>query len=196
MISIIIFLLVMYSNQKWAVGSRINAQDDIGPEDLLILNDAGISTDFFSTCLEVTYTRYGGVPEAADLGSSVLLMLSLDNISWIEVSNYTFDDTVLNDNVSMTFKICNTLIQPFPFDVEKGETLYVCVACEYRLTTLLGNPIYQTPSLAIVVSVDITRPWYFTIDWTLPGVFGMIFLFLFAVFCISKRDRSKMDPML
>ena len=49
MISIIIFLLVMYSNQKRAVGSRINAQDDIGPEDLLILNDVGISTDFRTT---------------------------------------------------------------------------------------------------------------------------------------------------
>jgi len=123
-------------------------------------------------------------------------LLSLNNVSWVEVKNYTFDEKALDDNVTMTFRICNTLFQPFPFDVEEGEILYVCIGYVYSGGFDLRIPTCRTPSLAIVVPTDIIRPWYFTIDWTAPRIFGMIFLFLFAVFCISKRDRSKMDPML
>ena len=195
-ISLIIFLLVMCDNQKWTVGTGLRAQNDIGPEDLLTLDNATISTNLFSICLEVTYTRYGGIFEAVDLGSQVTLLLSLNNVSWVEVDNYTFDDNTLDDNDTMTFRICNTFFQPFPFDVEEGEILYVCIEYQYGELILLGIPTYRTTSLAIVVPADIIRPWYFTIDWTLPRIFSGIFLFLFAVFCISKRDRSEMEPML
>jgi hypothetical protein len=195
-ISFIIVLLVVYSNQKWTVGPGLSAQNYIGPEDLVTLDNATISTNLFSTCLEVVYTRYGGISEATDLDSQVTLLLSLNNVSWVEVKNYTFDEKALDDNVTMTFRICNTLFQPFPFDVEEGEILYVCIGYMYSGGSILRIPTCRTPSFAIVVPTDIIRPWYFTIDWTLPRIFGMLFLFLFAVFCISKRDRSKMDPML
>lgn len=181
----------MHSNQQGLVGSTIEAQFDIGPEDLLGLDNVTISTDLFSTCLKVGYTWNGVILDVSDLESQANLLLSLNNESWIEVKQYTFDDNTLYDNVSMVFTICNTILQPFPFDVEKGETLYVCIEYVSDSSSYLSGISYRTFSLSIVVPVDIIRPWYFTMDWRFPGMLGAIFLCLFTVFLISRRDITK-----
>jgi hypothetical protein len=157
----------MCSNQQWSEGTTIVAQNDVGHEDLISLDNVTISTDLFSTCLEIGCTRNGGVFEARELESQVMLLLSLNNQSWIAVKQYTFDEDTINENVSSVIKICNTILEPFPFDVEKG---------------------HRTPPLAVVVPVDIIRPWYFTIDWRVPGVLLGILLCLLVIFLKSRRD--------
>jgi hypothetical protein len=172
------------------VGTTIVAQDSVGPEDLLSLDNVTISTDLFSTCLEVRCTRNGGVFEASELGSQVILLLSLNNESWIEVKQYTFDDDVLDENVSSVIRICNTISEPFPFDVAEGESLYVCLEYEYGSSLFFG---YRTRSLVIVVPVDIIRPWYFTMDWRFPGALGVILLCLIVIFWRSRRGIIIVD---
>ncbi|MHA2213378.1 MAG: hypothetical protein ACW992_09480 [Candidatus Thorarchaeota archaeon] len=186
-ISFVLLLIVMCSNQQWSEGITIVAQGEVDPEDLFSLDNVTISTDLFSTCLEVGCTRNGGVFEANELDSQVMLLLSLSNQSWIGVKQYTFDDDNINENVSSVIKICNTITEPFPFDVEKGETLYVCIEYEYGSDYILMDRSHRTPSLAVVVPVDIIRPWYFTTDWRVPVVLGGILLCLFVIFLKSRR---------
>ncbi|MHA1905470.1 MAG: hypothetical protein ACXABC_15500 [Candidatus Thorarchaeota archaeon] len=186
-ISFVLLLIVMCSNQQWSEGTTIVAQNDVGHEDLISLDNVTISTDLFSTCLEIGCTRNGGVFEARELESQVMLLLSLNNQSWIAVKQYTFDEDTINENVSSVIKICNTILDPFPFDVEKGETLYVCIEYEYGSEYILGDRSHRTPSLAVVVPVDIIRPWYFTIDWRVPGVLLGILLCLLVIFLKSRR---------
>lgn len=186
--------MIMCSSLRLVDKTTIKAQDSIEPSDVFSLDNATISSGLLSTCLEVSCTRYGGIPESEYLDSEILLLLSLDNMSWIGVKNYTFNDAVLTENVSKSIKICNTLMQPFPFDVEKGETLYVCIEYKFGQSMILTDRFYRTPSFAVVVPTSIIRPWYFTIDWTLPIIFWLLFLCLFTVFWISKR--RKIEPMV
>ncbi len=183
----------MYSTQQLSEGTTTEAQDDVGPEDLLSLVNVTISTDLFSTRLEVECTRYGGIFEAKDLSSQVVILLSLDNQSWIEVKQYTFDDDTLNENVSRLINIWNTIFEPFPFDVEKGATLYVSLEYEYGSEYHPTERTHRTPSLAVVVPVDIIRPWYFTMDWRFPGVLGVILLCLIVIFWRSRRGIIIVD---
>jgi hypothetical protein len=183
----------MFSNQLGSEGSTTTAQFDFEPEDVLSLDNVTISTDLFSTCLEIGYTWYGAILEPSDFESRVALLLSLDNESWIEVKQYTFDDNAQYDNVSMEFTICNTILQAFPFDVEKGESLFVCIEYVYDSPSYLSHITWRTSSFAIVVPIAITRPWYFTMDWRFPGLLGASFLFLFTVFLISRRDKIKVE---
>ena len=192
-ISLIIIILTICSTQQWSVGTTIVVQDSVGPEDLLSRDTVTISTDLFSTCLEVGCTRNGGIFEARDLGSQVMLLLSLNNQSWVEVEQFGFEANVLDTNVSTTFKVCNTLFQSFPFDVEQGETLYVSMEYEYGSQSDLGDHTYRTPSMAVVVPVDIIRPWYFTMDWMFPGVLGVSLLCLVAIFLKSRRGIIIVD---
>jgi hypothetical protein len=141
----------------------------------------------------VGYTRYGGIFEARELESQVVLLLSLNNESWVEVKQYSFDGDTLDENVSRIIKICNTILEPFPFDVEQGETLYVCIEYEYGSQSDLGDHTYRTPSMAVVVPVDIIRPWYFTMNWMFPGVLGVILLCLVAIFLKSRRGIIIVD---
>ena len=183
----------MCSNTQLSDGIMTISQNDVRPEDLFSLDNVTISTDLFSTCLEVGCTRNGGIFEARDLGSQVMLLLSLNNQSWVEVEQFGFEANVLDTNVSTTFKVCNTLFQSFPFDVEQGETLYVSMEYEYGSQSDLGDHTYRTPSMAVVVPVDIIRPWYFTMDWMFPGVLGVILLCLVAIFLKSRRGIIIVD---
>lgn len=168
------------------------SQDDVGPEDLLSLDNVTITMELFSTCLDVGCTMNGGIFEANELETGVVLLLSLNNVSWIKVKEYTFADDVLSENVSRIITIYNSISEPFPFDVEEGDTLYVCIEYECGSMTLCART-YRTPSMAIVVPVDIIRPWYFTIDWRLPGVLGASSIILLSIFLISRRRRILVD---
>lgn len=179
--------MIMCSSLRLVDRTTIHAQEDVVPEDLLSLDNVTISTDFFSTCLEVVYTRYGGLIEITDLESQVLLFLSLNNDSWIEVKRYTLDDDILEENITRMIRICNSLSESFPFDIKKGETLYICIEYWYRSSLELGYRIFRTPSLAIVVPVDIVRPWYLILDLKLPAILGVILLGLFIVYYIRRR---------
>ncbi len=193
----------MFSNSKLAENTTIViAQSEFDPEELVILNNASIETGFFSTCLEVTYTWNGEFPIVKGLyretwlGCGVGLWLSLDNQAWIKVAQHVFDSDERQSNMTKSFSICNSLIHPFPFDVDKGRTLYVTIEFQVGPTGLGYPDMIRLPPLAIVVPEDITRLWYFTIDWTLPGIFGAIFLDVFAVFLMSRHHRKSLERRL
>jgi len=157
---------------------------------LVTLDNATIEEGFLSTCLVVGYTWYGG-SEAADgqyLRRHVMLALSMDNVSWLDCKGHGFDRY---ENESQYFRVYNSLTHPFPFDVEAGETLYVCIlygtGFEWELP-VLSEPSFnnQTPSVGIAVPSGIYRHWYFSIDWRVSGIFGFVLFWIAAVFLISR----------
>ena len=188
-ISIGIVLLIMSSSLQLVDSASIQAQEDVGSEDLLCLDNVTISTDLFSTCLEVMYTRCGEIIDITitDLDSKVVLLLSLNNESWVEAKQHTLADDSPNETITRVIRICNSVSEAFPFNVEEGETLYVCIEYWYRSRLELGYRIFRTASLAIVVPVDIIRPWHLTLDLRLPGILGVILLFSFTVYFIRRR---------
>ncbi|TFH02701.1 MAG: hypothetical protein E4H14_17445 [Candidatus Thorarchaeota archaeon] len=169
-------------------------QNNVQDNGLVSLDNVTISTSIFTSCLEVSYTRYGGIWRAHNLDLSVLLFLSPDNVSWIEVDNYTFDESNRESNVSKTFDICNSMIQPAPFDIEQGVTLFITL--EYYYDTGWDTQTCRLCPIAIIVPIDIIRPWYFTIDWTLPGIFGLVFLCVFSIFLVSRYNRKQIEKEL
>ena len=152
------------------------------------LDNVTIEEGFLSTSLVVGYTWYGGC-EGADeqyLHPYVMLALSMDNVSWLDCVGYSFDQY---ENESQYFRVYNSLTHPFPFDVEAGETLYVCIL----YGTGIGLPVlsepsfnHQTPSVGVVVPSGIFRHWYFTIDWRVPGIFGFVLFWVVVVFLLSR----------
>ena len=163
-----------------------------GEFQLVSLDNATIESDFLSTCLVVGYSWYGGssAAEEEQLLANIMLVLSLDNASWIQVQRHNFDNY---DNISGLFRICNMLLRPFPFDIEPGETLYVSIqyCCGMGWPGAPEHYNCWTTIIGIMVTSGIIRPWYFTIDWTLPGIFGAIFVCVFAVFLISRHSRQR-----
>lgn len=182
-------------------GNKIIAtsQNDNINTNIISLDNATISTSLFITRLEASYTCYGGDWRSGNPGFIITLFLSLDNVSWIEVDNYTLSESDSWSNVSGIFTIFNSIFQAFPFDIEQGETLYVSI--ELFNPLVLIAPDYpparvRSSTLAIVVPVDIIRAWYFTIDWTLFGIFGSIFLTLFTIFLFSRYNRNQIEKEL
>jgi len=166
-------------------------------EYVVSLENATLSTNLFSTCLEVGYTRFQYGPNV--VADNVTLFLSLDNVSWLEVRTQEFDIDNGFCNGTGVFRIDNSLIQPFPFDVKQDETLYIYLERElWREGFLFLEPssVFRTASIAIVVTHAIIRPWIFTIDWTLPIIVGYIFLSLFTIILFSRRNRKQIEKEL
>ncbi len=173
------------------------AQENGEYVDVIRIDNATISTDLFSTYLEVGYTRFQFGLNVVD--ENVTLFLSLDNVSWLEVRTQEFDIDNGFCNGTGVFRIDNSLIQPFPFDVEQNEILYIYLERELwreGVLCLESSLVYYTASIALVVTHAIIRPWIFTIDWTLPIIFGSIFLSLFAIVLFSRRNRKQIEKEL
>ena len=83
------------------------------------------------------------------------------------------------------------MFESFPFDIEEGETLYISI--EYSGIYELCRYKVRLDPLDIEIPLDIIRPWYFTMDWTLPGIFGFVFLCMFAIFLISRYRRKLVE---
>jgi hypothetical protein len=188
-----ILIIVIHGNQdKVDRTDTTYSQQLNGAEDLLSLDNATITKDPSGICLEVAYTIYEENLEQSWLGLVAALLLSLDDLAWIEVQRQTFDDGIGISNETKTFNIWNSLLHPFPSDIENGQTR--CIRIEYEYETVwLFTDICQTNSISIIVPFDIIKPWYFTIDWTLPGMFGAIFISLLAVFLMSRYNRKQIE---
>jgi hypothetical protein len=150
--------------------------------------------DILSTCLIVGYTWYGGSTSAEEetLWPYVMLRLSMDNSSWLRLDSCTHSfDT--HENHSRFFRIYNSLVQPFPFDVEPGEILYVSILYSTGPIDLIESGFnfnQRTPSIGVVVSSGIKRYWYFTIDWRIPGIFGYVLMWIGTVFLMSRPIKD------
>ena len=148
----------MNSNVNQVEGSDFMiAQESV---DVLSLDYATLSTNLFSTCLEVGYTRFQFGPDV--VVDNVTLFLSLDNVSWLEVRTQEFDIDNGFCNGTGVFRIDNSLIQPFPFDVKQDETLYIYLERELR-DGFLGGYVYRTASIAIA-TLSVNAHIYKT-DW-------------------------------
>jgi hypothetical protein len=169
----------------------VTTQNETKDNTLGSLDNVTLTTGYFSTHLKVCYTCYELDQTTEDVVLTIALSLSLNNASWIEVENYRIEASNLVSNVSKTFIISNSIFQSFPFDIEQEETLYICI--EF----IEGNSWYSSGErsgpLTLEIPLDIIRPWYFTMDWTLPSIFGFIFLSLFAVFLISRNNRKLIE---
>jgi len=195
LITFIILLLFMYSNVNQVEGSDFKiTQESV---DVLSLDNATISTNLFSTYLEVGYTRFQfGLNVVAE---NVTLLLSLDNVSWVRVRTQEFEIDNGYCNGTGVFRIHNSLIQPFPFDLEQNEIIYIYIERELwreDVLALASSWVYHTASFALVATHAIIRPWIFTIDWTLPVIFGSIFLSLFAIVLVSRYNRKQIEKEL
>jgi len=183
----------MYINvNQVGVSNFIVAQEN--GEYVVSLDNATLSTNLFSTCLEVGYTRFQFGPNV--VVDNVTLFLSLDNVSWLEVRTQEFDIDNGFCNGTGVFRIDNSLILPFPFDVKQDETLYIYLERELWREGFLGlepSSVFRTASIAIVVTHAIVRSWIFTIDWRIPCIFGVIFLSVFTVFLMSRHYRLQME---
>jgi hypothetical protein len=161
-------------------------QEDIDEFGFVTLDNVTIEEGLLSTCLVVGYSWNGGSEAAMEqyLLPGVMLSLSMDNSSWLRMETNSFDSY---ENVSRYFRVYNSLTQPFPFDVEPGETLYVRVLFGYGME-LNWRPDFnhQTPSVGIVIHSGIIRYWHFTIDWRVPGVFVFVFGWVGVVFLMSR----------
>lgn len=189
LITFIVLLLFMHINVNQLVESDFKiTQESV---DVLSLDNATISTDLFNTYLEVGYTRFQFGPNV--VVDNVTLFLSLDNVSWLEVKTQEFEIDNGFCNGTGVFRIDNSLIQPFPFDVEQNEILYIYLERELWREGFLGFYVYRTASIAIVVIHAIVRSWIFTIDWRIPCIFGVIFLSVFTVFLTSRYYRLQME---
>lgn len=179
----------MFSNVNQVKGSDFKiTQESV---DVLSLDNATISTDLFNTYLEVGYTRFQFGPNV--VVDNVTLFLSLDNVSWLEVKTQEFEIDNGFCNGTSIFRIDNSLIQPFPFDVEQNEILYIYLERELWREGFLGFEVYRTTSFALVATHAIIRSWIFTIDWRIPCIFGVIFLSVFIVFLMSRHHRMQME---
>ncbi len=189
---LIIGLILCSSIQCTAENKTIIAQAPLEAGYYVSLNNATIKPDLLGVCLKVEYTWYGELPQSEQLNNIIGLLLSLDNLSWIEVKQHTIDESERYTNITKVFKICNSLLEPFPFDVKRGEIIYVTITFEYIYWNgpEMNLNVRLFP-MAVMVPVDIIRAWYFTIDWTIPSIFGSIFLCLFTVFLMSKYHRMR-----
>ena len=198
LISIIVIVLVSVTYLNYT-GNQIVAvsQNDNVDNNFINLDNATIATSHFTTYLEVTYTCSGGDWRIVEIDFPITLFLSLDNESWIEVDNHTIGAHNWLSNVSGTFRIINSIDQAFPFDIEQGKTLYINIELyNPNVLSFDSTPRARYSNLAIVVPIDIIRPWYFTIDWTLFGIFGSIFVSLFTVFLVSRYNRKRIEKEL
>ena len=144
------------------------------------IDNATFTSGFFNIALRVQYTRFEVTPFEVPAMSSygplyIGLSLSLDNTSWNRIITEVYSNNDIWMNGSDEFIIENSLFSPFPFDVEKDDTLFVCIE-----RGLEGYRVNRTPTIALQCPFDITRPWYFVIDWTLPSIFGLLFFGMFA----------------
>ena len=57
------------------------AQNDIEDNRLASLDNVTITTGYFATNLDISFTRYGGSSRDEGLSFSVIIYLSLDNVS-------------------------------------------------------------------------------------------------------------------
>ena len=167
------------------------AQNDVENKMLASLDNAAVSTSYFVTNLDISFTRYGASSGAESLSLSVIIYLSLDNVSWIESANYTFNESNRESNVSGTFRFSNSIFESFPFDIEEGETLYISI--EYYGEDGFSFYRVRLDPLDIEIPLDIIRPWYFTMDCTLPGIFGFVILSVFAISFISRYSRKRIE---
>ncbi|MHA2159774.1 MAG: hypothetical protein ACXABE_12795 [Candidatus Thorarchaeota archaeon] len=166
------------------------SQEILNEPDLVKLDNVTIEEDplLHSTCLSVGFSWFGG-SEESQLWPFVMLALSMDNSSWLRLESHSFDRY---ENTSHFFRIYNSILQPFPFDVDPGDTLYVSLLFDAGLGLSIGPILYarQTPGVGIVVESGITRYWHFTIDWRVPGIIGFVISWLFAVFLIARLPDS------
>lgn len=187
------FTYLIYTGNMIDVTSQNHNKDT----SIISLDSATISTSYFTTCLDVSYTCYAGDWRARFFDFEITLFLSLDNMSWIEVETIIFNDRNWWTNVSGSFQVFNSLGQAFPFDIEQGVTLYICVEFYDPFVLTTGSPgRTRSNTLAIIVPIEITRPWYYVIDWTIPVVFGVIFLSLFAIFLVSRYNMKRIEKEL
>ncbi|MFW9964016.1 MAG: hypothetical protein ACFFCX_10655 [Candidatus Sifarchaeia archaeon] len=111
------------------------------------------------------------------------------------MKRHTIDENERYANETKVFKICNSFVEPFPFDMEKGDIRHISIGLQHDNWS--GIPEYSLNirlfPVAVIVPSDIIRAWYFTIDWTLPGAFGAIFLYLFTVFLMSRHHRLQIE---
>ena len=190
LIAFIVLILFMYINVNQVDGSNFMIAEENG-ENVLSLDNASISIDLFSTYLEVGFTRFQfGLNVVVD---NVTLFLSLDNVSWVEIGTQAFNIDNGFCNGTGIFRIVNSLVQPFPFDVEQNETLYIYLERELWQDGFLGSCVYHTAAIALVVTHAIIRSWIFTIDWTIPSIFGAIFLCISIVFLMSRHHRLQIE---
>jgi hypothetical protein len=144
-----------------------------------------------AACLEVTFTTHESNEIVGGIANWVALLLSVDDMAWIEVEKHELENLGDMQNETYTFEVWNSIFQPFPFDTKCGQTLYACLGYDYyvlmsALYMSTGRHTYHTPSIAIDVPFDIIGPWYFTVDWTVPRVFCTVFLCLFLDFWVSR----------
>ncbi len=194
-ICLIIGLVISSIQVDATKNTTIITQESTKPEQLVCLNNAKIDSDLLGTFLIVEYSWFGGASESDQLRNIVGLLLSKDNMSWIEVKRHTIDENERYANVTKVFKIYNSFVEPFPFDMEKGDILYISIGLQYDNWSEIPeySPNIRLFPITITVSSNIIRAWYFTIDWTLPGAFGAIFLCLFAVFLMSRHHRLQIE---
>ncbi|MFW9817095.1 MAG: hypothetical protein ACFFEW_14290 [Candidatus Thorarchaeota archaeon] len=166
----------------------LSSQQESDGFEFVSIDNATIEEGFMSTCLAVGYTWLGGTDQES-LWPHVTLALSMDNSSWITSESHTFD---VYENSTRYFRIYNSLFQPFPFDVEPGETLYVKILYGYGPIDLWQQGDYndQTPCVAVIVESGITRLWYFVIDWRIPGIFGFVIVWIAAVYLMSRLRKA------
>jgi hypothetical protein len=161
-------------------------QDTDEIQDLVTLDNVTIEEEFLSTCLVVGYSWNGDCEDAEEqnLLARVTLALSIDNVSWREIESHVFE---VYENTSRYFRLYNSVFQPFPFDVEPGETLYVTILFSTQPEVGWGNYIeHQTCVVDITVESGIIRHWYFTIDWRIPGIFIFVSGWIGAVFFMVR----------
>lgn len=197
-ILLISFILVVIISSVYLNSTGENviaiAQNDIEDNRLASLDNVTITTGYFATNLDISFSRYGGSSREEDLSRSVKIYLSLDNVSWIETANYTFMESDRESNVSKSFRFSNSMFESFPFDIEEGETLYISIEYSGRYEWCCYQE--RLDPLDIEIPLDIIRPWYFTIDWTLFGIFSSIFVSLFTVFLVSRYNKKRIEKEL
>ncbi|MHA2353913.1 MAG: hypothetical protein ACXADC_01965 [Candidatus Thorarchaeota archaeon] len=122
-----------------------------------------------------------------DFVGTVRLLLSIDNMSYVQSQEHEINAGLDNDTSTRLFWHSNSVGSPIPFDLYAGETLYICVEL-----VSLQRLSWRTPSIALDVPIDYLAPISMSeIRLQLLIVIASMLGFLGIIFIIARKRASR-----
>ncbi|MHA2141208.1 MAG: hypothetical protein ACXADC_01945 [Candidatus Thorarchaeota archaeon] len=150
------------------------------------IENASLTPIGLDMSLKVFYTY--NVTEHGSV-SAVRLLLSLDNMSYVEGQLHEYDSHLTNGSDTARFWLSKSSRTPISFDLQAGNTLYVSVEMDFYREGDAVNPwtppsSWRTASMALAVVVDYQAPFsvpdlwvqLFAILASALGILGLVYI--------------------
>ncbi len=181
---LIIAVMMLLSASSVVIGLNHFVSNDEAPvrvTQFLFITDSTATELSLEVYYEFNFTDDERLVEAA-------LLLSLDNDSFVTAWRHEYDPDLMEANGSAFFWLANAIGDPFPFDLEAGQTLYGYV----NFTS--SKTLYRSENYALSVPISVERPWLFNIPSSViifVGIGLTVLPFVLIAAClIWQRQRD------